>query len=300
MPPITADEELSKNIKLKRENIEHLREWLMKQPHLPNSQITDEQLILFLHSCQHSLEASKQTIEAYYSIRTHAPELFGNRDTNYPPIKQALSIIEIAAMPKRDQHGNVVMLGRLSDTDSAKFSYDNCLNCWFMLMDIKLLEEGAVPGYVFMFDMKGVSLRHVTGISLTTLKKYFMYIQDAFPGIVVANHMLNATAPCETFLSMCKPFMRKELLSKLHVHTSMNTVYEHVPKEVLPKEYGGKLDSISIYSQVKNTLGQLDKYKDWLKKEETIRVDESKRPGKAKDAGDVFGVEGSFKKLDID
>jgi len=35
MAPITAQEEFAKDNKLKRENIEHLREWMSKQPHLP-------------------------------------------------------------------------------------------------------------------------------------------------------------------------------------------------------------------------------------------------------------------------
>jgi hypothetical protein len=35
MPPITAEEEFSKHKELKRENIAHLREWMLKQPHLP-------------------------------------------------------------------------------------------------------------------------------------------------------------------------------------------------------------------------------------------------------------------------
>jgi hypothetical protein len=55
--------------------------------------LTDEQLILFLHCCQHSLEASKQTIEAYYTIRTHAPELFGNRDPRRKGIQDTLTVM---------------------------------------------------------------------------------------------------------------------------------------------------------------------------------------------------------------
>ena len=46
---------------------------------------------------------------------------------------------------------------------------------------------------------------------------YYIYFQDAFPGVVVANHMININPAAETFINMCKPFMRKELLSKVNV-----------------------------------------------------------------------------------
>jgi hypothetical protein len=36
MAPITAQEEFARNKELKRENLEYLRKWLVKQPHLPS------------------------------------------------------------------------------------------------------------------------------------------------------------------------------------------------------------------------------------------------------------------------
>ena len=83
----------------------------------------------------------------------------------------------MVTLPNRDQHGNIVMAGRLLDEDPSKFSYEDCLTGWFMLQDITLRENGAVPGFVFVIDMKGASLGHITKISLSSLKKYYMYIQ---------------------------------------------------------------------------------------------------------------------------
>jgi hypothetical protein len=35
MRPITAEEEFAKNADLKRADVEHLRQWMTAQPHLP-------------------------------------------------------------------------------------------------------------------------------------------------------------------------------------------------------------------------------------------------------------------------
>ena len=35
MAPVTAQEQFAKDKRLKREDIEYLREWMSKQPHLP-------------------------------------------------------------------------------------------------------------------------------------------------------------------------------------------------------------------------------------------------------------------------
>jgi len=83
------------------------------------------------------------------------------------------------------------------------------------------------------------------------------------------------------------------------MHTTSDTLAKFVPLEVLPNEAGGQAGPIQELHN--KQMKKLEDHIAWFQEDESNhRVNESLRPGKAKTATDLFGVEGSFKKLEID
>lgn len=90
---MTYEEELKKNPELKESDIQMLREWCAKQPHLPK--ISDSELALFLHSNYYRLEPTKASMDTFYTVRTHVPEFFSNRDINNKEIRQTSQVVYV-------------------------------------------------------------------------------------------------------------------------------------------------------------------------------------------------------------
>lgn len=88
---------------------------------------------------------------------------------------------------------------------------------------------------------------------------------------------------------------------QLHIHTNpKETLAKFMPLEAFPCDInlGGK--SRPLKEQQEEYLKKLEDHREWfLQDEVTGRVNESLRVGKSRTM-DMFGVEGSFKKLDID
>ncbi|GBP00559.1 hypothetical protein EVAR_76861_1 [Eumeta japonica] len=72
------------------DEIKQVREWMKTQPHLPY--ISDEFVLLFLHSNYYVVKSTQETIEQYFTIRTNSPELFTGRDPLAPKNKAILDI----------------------------------------------------------------------------------------------------------------------------------------------------------------------------------------------------------------
>ncbi|XP_046979776.1 alpha-tocopherol transfer protein-like [Schistocerca americana] len=302
MPPtemkvITVADEFSKNPELKEDDLQHLRDWVSKQSHLPN--IPDDQLILFLHSCYYSLERAKKTIEASYTIRCLAPEMFSDRDPLKPELQAVWKMAHIASLPKRDPEGNKVIVVKLADTDPQKFNHADATKVFLLAMDASLREDGTVPGYHFIYDTAGLAMGHLARCNFTVLRKYMVYVQEGLRIRMKSVNTINMSAVADKVMGVVKPLMKKELMDHMYFYsTDLEPLYSRIPRSILPKDFGGEEATMAELSDV--LKAKVEANRDWYIETESWKSDESKRAGKSVSAGELFGVEGSFKKLDID
>lgn len=113
-----------------------------------------------------------------------------------------------------------------------------------MIADVIQRESGAVHGYTFVLDMEGVTMGHVARLTISTIRKFLHFLQEAMPVRLKGIHLTNVVPFIDKILMLIKPFMKKELLEILHLHSKAETLYPFVQKECLIKELGGNAGSL--------------------------------------------------------
>ncbi|KAK9892503.1 hypothetical protein WA026_020493 [Henosepilachna vigintioctopunctata] len=277
---VDANEEYAKDSKLKREDVENLRFWTEKQPHLPK--ITELQLILFLQSCYYSNERAKSAIENFFTVRTLFEDLFSNLNPQESSIQMSLDVGLSYVLPEVTPNGDKIVLLKLLDNNPNKYILQDQLKRFDMMLMLYMHLMGTNEGMQITFDFEGSTMSHLLKANPSLVKKYLFYLQEAVPIRLKHVHVINVPSWIDRFLALIKPFLKKELLDMIHIHTSMNTFYEYVPKKILPKEYGGSAESVDILKDLQNQ-----------------RTNESKRVEKT-NYDKIFGMEGTFKRLEID
>ncbi|CAG5076952.1 Similar to Ttpal: Alpha-tocopherol transfer protein-like (Mus musculus) [Cotesia congregata] len=195
--------------------------------------------------------------------------------------------------------GYKIIYGRLMNFEPSAYVYNDAIKYWNMSMDLWMYSEGTMKGHIILVDLAGLSFGHTTRLSPMGLKKFLFYLQEGLPVRLKGLHFTNSIPVMEIILGMMKPFMKKELMDILHIHTSNETVKKFLPLDILPNESGGKAGPLRDLHE--KNIKKMEAHRDFFLEEESRgRVNESLRPGKGKNATDLFGVEGSFKKLDID
>lgn len=211
------------------------------------------------------LEKAKELLLLNLEMRKNNPNIFANRDVLDDAFQQAFRTFQIFPMPKNTSDNHKISISRLIDTNPDKYVYLDVIRSVVSMLDTRFVTTDSnelVDGEIGIIDLKGFGWTHFmkSASSLSIMKKYMKYIQEATPFNVVQNHFINCSPTMERFLAFLRPFMKKEILDSLKFHTSTETLFEYLPRELLPDEFGG-------------TAGKCDDlHKDWLKIVESKRL----------------------------
>nr|CAI5827762.1 unnamed protein product [Callosobruchus analis] len=290
--------ELNEDVSTRDNDLQYIKEWLLKQPHLPDT--WDEQrLMTFLRGCKFSLEKTKRKLDMYFTMRTACPEFFANRDINRPEFKTIIDIGTIPPLPGLTPDGKRVIVLRGKDKDVETPNIADIMKVILMIGDIRLAaEETGVAGDVYILDASVATTNHFTKITPAMVKKFLVCVQEAYPVKLKEVHVVNVSPLVDTIVGWVKPFLKEKIKNRIHMHSDFESLYKFVPKEVLPEEYGGSAGKLQDFHDA--WMNKLREYTPWFKEQEDIKADESKRPGKPTNYDDLFGLDGSFRQLKID
>lgn len=105
---------------------------------------------------------------------------------------------------------------------------------------------------VLIIDLKGYTFKHFLNAARNskTIFLYFKYSQETVPIPTRSCHILNSSAVVNSFMSLIRPMLRKEVADSFQFHSgNFENLHKAIPKEVLPKEYGGEIPMDELHQE---------------------------------------------------
>nr|XP_034828393.1 alpha-tocopherol transfer protein-like [Maniola hyperantus] len=295
-----ARAELNEDTNRIDKDLQHIKDWLAKQPHI-RARTDDQWLLAFLRGCKFSLERTKEKLDLYYSLHTVAPELFRTtpKDALFTDI---INLGTYLMLPKpATPTSPMVTIIRPGTYDPEKYNIYDIFSVSIVIQNMLLVDNDTmvVAGVRTILDLEGVTMAHFFQMTPGVIKRMTVLAQDALPVRLKGTHYINTPPGFETVFNAIKNFLNEKNRSRLYVHNkNYEELYKYIPQETLPAEYGGNAGTIKEISEYWKK--KMQDYSSWLEEGSKYGTDESKRPGKPNTAETLFGLEGSFRQLDFD
>ncbi|GLV36745.1 uncharacterized protein CBL_02420 [Carabus blaptoides fortunei] len=277
------------------EDIQHLKDWLKKQTHLPQDE-DEDRLRTMLQFNKFSLEKTKKKLDMYYSIKHLVPEVYENREPLNPRMSKFMEEIVYFPLPKLTKECHRVYMAKMGNGDPNCFDPDIYVKVAYAIMDIRMVYDPCLGDH-YVFDLGNITLGIVVKITPALVKKTITILQKAYSDRIKGFHFLNLPSIGNRIITIFNAVMPPKLAKRIYVHKNLDELHKVIPKEVLPKDYGGDGTSMEIMIDKWNMF--VRSKNSWLTELANRRSNEALRTGPPMDS-DMFGMCGSFRKLDLD
>ncbi|XP_049879546.1 alpha-tocopherol transfer protein-like [Pectinophora gossypiella] len=275
--------------------VANIREWYDKQPHLPKGELHNEVIVRRLITQKFSIERVKEKIDNYYTARHKMPEIICNRDPLSPNLNKCLKQGYWVCLPKKTPDNKRVIIFRSFPIPEV---LTEVVKIAFMIGDYRLWSDD-MGGDHWIFDFRYITLQQAMQFTPMLIVKIMFFLNYCFGPKVVGMHLVNLPPFAATVLSLFKKSMKAKMVERLYTYDRFEQLYDIVPKNLFPKEYGGDEVSCEEITENWRIAFQSSPWREYFIEQDSIKTDESKRHGPTK-VDEMFGATGSFRKLDFD
>ncbi|XP_041971706.1 alpha-tocopherol transfer protein-like [Aricia agestis] len=276
------------------ESIDILEEWMKKQEHFVKKSFPREYLERMLVHNKGSVEKCKRKLDRLCTLRTLLPEFFQN--INARDIKQDVSYDHL--LPKMTPDYCRVEVFKLRDSKYNLQDIKQHLNLFVLISDYLQVYDYC-NGVIYFGDWRDANpIEYAMSVNFSDFRKALDIAFEGYSMRIRAIHLLTGSKALDAFVALFKQVVSPKIGSRIMTHKSMETVYQHIPKDILPAEYGGTAKPIiELHENIINGLAD----EEFIKYRQSIneaRTDENYRP---KDIfNEYMGMPGTFRNLTVD
>lgn len=227
-----------------QEKLNRFKELLINEGDL-NPCLDDKFLIMFLRARKFNCEASMKLVRKYYAARLKYPSMF----KNFTP-KSCMKVLKANIhyfLPYRSPDGCAVLLSKFGQWDPKLMTCEDLLKFNLLCNEMALQNPVTqICGVITIADMKDFSWSHLLQIPVNDIRCFVSTLQECLPIRNKAIHIINHSSIFSFLFAIVKPLLHDKMAQRIYFHgDDMNSLYQHLPAEILPKYLGGKLSNLS-------------------------------------------------------
>ncbi|KAG5670107.1 hypothetical protein PVAND_000390 [Polypedilum vanderplanki] len=317
---VMAKEELRETNEMRKHAIKAMREWIMKSDRILITRMDAKYLLRFLRFRKFSVPMAMEALERYLVIKQgkYGMGWLDNLDYDKPSILKLIDDGFVFFLPQRDFMGRKIIFYRpgVADPKSPSVGYDVLILLSLVYELVLEDEENQIRGVIHLADAQNIRMPHFTVFSPQYSFRVGKNTEKTLALRHKAFHIVNVHKSINLISDFIMSHMGEKLRKRTHMYSSFDD-FKAIERKNLPLEYGGTTSMRTMIESLKKELADNQKISMLLNQ---TRVNVDKYPkavleGSVKSLKyllnsseiyekfknqDIYGLQGSFRKLEID
>ncbi|KAJ2937968.1 hypothetical protein O0L34_g14250 [Tuta absoluta] len=279
--------------------VDILENWVKQQKHFIKTDFNRKYLERTIITTKGSVERAKSRLDKVCTMRTMAPELFGDYDVKEYWRHLYKNNLTHAVLPRLTKDNYRIYMIKNFGSNYDYKSFTDYYRLHIVFAEYLMLHDYN-KGFIYVLDYTELNIMEFAmKMNLLELRTILTLLMEGYGIRIKGIHILTSSKLIDVLVTAFKQVLNAKIGQRIQVHKDLNSLHEHVPRELLPKDYGGEeKDLKELHDDWVDLLNQ-EKNREYQREMNAACTDELLR-SKDKFNEEYLGMPGTFRTLTVD